>query len=125
MSPLWMSIEPDISGTRIMMTMGGVGTLMRARFPHIPSQPEALGLLLRGIAAWFGEPFCAVLDADAKDVWDHPERWARYLGDLDERVVRVEWRGYSESFRRDPLVGTVGDFRRARRLITHAATGQK
>jgi hypothetical protein len=125
MSPLWMSIEPDISGTRIMMTLGGSGTVMRARFPHIPKHPEALGLFLRGIGAWYGRPFCAVLDADAQDVWDHPERWARYLGDLDDSEVQVEWRGYSESFRHDPLVGTVGDFRRARRLIGFTATGQK
>ncbi len=125
MSPLWMSIEPDISGTRIMMTSGGSGTVLRARFPHLPRQPEALGLLLRGIAAWFGQPFCAVLDADAEDVDKHPERWARYLGDLDDAMIQVEWRGYSESFRRDRFTGTVGDFRRARRLITYTATGQK
>jgi len=77
MSPLWMSIEPDISGTRIMMTQGGCGTIMRARLPHIPKQPEALGLFLRGVGAWYGRPFCAVLDADAQDVWDHQSQVRR------------------------------------------------
>ncbi|MCP4673964.1 MAG: hypothetical protein GY854_00275 [Deltaproteobacteria bacterium] len=125
MYPLWMSIAPDVMETQIMLTMGGVGTLLRARFPLIPKQPEGLGLFLRGIAAWFGQPFCAVLDADAQDVWEHPERWAQLLGDLDDASIRVEWRGHSEVFGRDRLAGTVGDFRKTRRLLTYAATGQK
>ena len=65
MSRIWMSIEPEFPETKIMMTMAGVGTLMRARFPVAPENPEALQLFLRGIAAWFGEPFCVVLDADS------------------------------------------------------------
>jgi hypothetical protein len=118
-----MSIEPKFHETRVMLTMGGVGTLLRARFPLIPKQPEGMGLFLKGIAAWHGQPFCAVLDADAVDVQKHPERWSRMLGDLDESVIRVEWRGYSQSFRHDSLINTVGDFRCGKRMITYTATG--
>lgn len=125
MYPLWMSIAPDVVETQLMLSMGGVGTLMRARFPLIPKQPDGLRLFLRGIAAWFGKPFCAVLDADAQDVWKHPERWAQLLGDLDDGSIHVEWRGHCEAFGCDRLAGTVGDFRKIRRLLTYAATGQK
>ena len=120
-----MSIEPEFPETKIMMTMAGVGTLMRARFPVALENPEALQLFLRGIAAWFGEPFCVVLDADSEEVYKHPERWARMLGDLDDAFITVQWSGYSSSCRKDPLKGTVGDFRKAKRLLTHAAVGQK
>lgn len=122
---LWMTIEPEFPETKVMLTGSGVGTLLRARFPQVPKRPEGLRLFLQSIAAWYGQSFCAVLDADAPDVWKHPERWARLLEGLDDAQIEVEWRGYSQSFVRDPLKGTVGDFRRAQRLLRHAAVGIK
>lgn len=83
-------------------------------------------MILEGLSAWFGEPFCAVLDAEAEDVLRHPERWARLLGELDGEQIRVEWVGHSRSSAaRDRFLGAVGDFHRAKRLITFAATGQR
>jgi hypothetical protein len=126
MSPLWLSIEPMIAETRLMLSQPLVGTALRARLPPLPQQPHALTRLLEGLAAWYGQPFCAVLDADAEDVWRHPERWARLLGELDSQQVRVEWVGHSRAVTmRDRFLGAVGDFRSARRLITFAATGQR
>ena len=125
MSQLWMSIEPEYPETRIMLTMGGAGTQMRARLPLLPSRPEALGMFLQAIGLWYGQSFCAVLDADCGEVSKHPERWARLLGDLDDAYVTVQWGSYGGTFQRDPLVGQLGDFRRARRLLTHSATGLK
>lgn len=125
MSQMWMSIEPRFPETWVMLTMGGVGTLLRARFPVVPLRPEGLRLFLQGIAAWHGRPFCAVLDADSEEVCAHPERWAKLLSGLDDASIQVEWCGYSSSFQRDPLTGKIGDFRRARRLLGFAATGQK
>src|SRR5271166_878372 len=92
-SPLWISIEPELSETRLMLTTPLRGTALRARLPTQPSQPRALLLLLEAIAAWYGEPICAVLDADASDVQRSPERWAHLLGDLDGERVHVEWVG--------------------------------
>jgi hypothetical protein len=109
-----------------MLSQPLVGTALRARLPLLPHQPHALTMLLEGLAAWYGQPFCAVLDAEAEDVWRHPERWARLLGELDSQQVRVEWVGHSRSVAvRDRFLGAVGDFRRASRLITFAATGQR
>ena len=125
-SPLWMSIEPELSETRLMLTAPLRGTALRARLPTLPSQPRALLLLLEAIAAWYGEPICAVLDAEASDVQRSPERWAQLLGDLDGERVHVEWVGHAAAPRpRDRFLGAVGDFSSARRLITFAATGQK
>jgi len=126
MSPLWMSIEPGPRETKLMLTQPSVGATLRARLPALPAQPDALGLLLRGLAAWYGQPFCAALDAESEDVRQHPERWVRLLGDLDGALIQVEWVGRTGSpVGRDRFLGAVGDFSSARRLITLAATGQR
>jgi hypothetical protein len=120
-----MSIEPMIVETRLMLSVPGVGTALRARLPLLPRQPQALAMLLQALSAWYGEPFCAVVDAEAADVWRHPERWSRLLGELDGEQIRVEWVWPSSRSVRDRFLGAVGDFHRARRLITFAATGQR
>jgi hypothetical protein len=121
-----MSIEPRATETRLLLTQPRVGTSLRARLPVVPVQPEALGLLLRGLVAWYGQPFCAVLDAAAADVQHQPERWAQFLGDIESALVRVEWVAHQVADEpRDRFLGTLGDFRHARRLITFAATGQR
>jgi hypothetical protein len=126
MSPLWMSIEPRGTETRLMLTQAPGGTALRARLPVVPCQPCGLTLVLRGLAAWYGQPLCAVLDADAADVARHPERWARLLGELDGEQVRVEWVAHSQAASgRDRFLGAVGEFRSARRLVALAVTGQR
>jgi hypothetical protein len=121
-----MSIEPGPQDTRLMLTQPMVGAALRARLPAVPAHPDALGLLLRGLAAWYGQPFCAALDAESEDVQKHPERWARLLGDLEDALIQVEWVGHPGSpDRRDRFLGAVGDFSSARRLVTLAATGQR
>lgn len=122
MSPLWLSIVPDVVETRLMLTSGGVGQQLRARFPLVPKHPEALGLMLRGLADWYGQPLCAVLDAESQDVSEHPERWARLLGDLDDAAIHVEWVGHSKR-ERDRFLGRLAGFSRAERLLVQAATG--
>jgi hypothetical protein len=126
MSSLWISIEPRAAETRLMLTQAPAGTALRARLPALPAQPCGLTLLLQGLAAWYGQPLCAVLDADAEDVAHHPERWARLVGELDGEQVRLEWVAHScAGAQRDRYLGSVGDFRSARRLLALAATGQR
>jgi len=124
MSSLWLSIQPMIAETRLMLSQAQFGAALRARLPPLPHQPCGLRMLLEGLAAWYGQPLGAVLDADAEDVLDHPERWSRLLGELDGERVRVEWVGHQGSrYARDRFLGGVGDFHTARRLLTFAATG--
>jgi hypothetical protein len=121
-----MSIEPELSETRLLLTVPKMGAALRARLPTRPAQPRALLLLLEAIAAWYGEPICAVLDADASDVQQCPQRWAQLLGDLDGERVHVEWVARAaELQKRDRFLGAVGDFGSGKRLITFCATGQK
>jgi hypothetical protein len=124
-SPLWMSIEPMIVETRLMLSVPRVGTALRARLPLLPRQPQALSMLLQALSAWYGEAIFAVVDAEAEDAWRHPERWSRLLGELDGEQIRVEWVWPSSRSARDRFLGAVRDFHRARRLITFAATGQR
>jgi hypothetical protein len=124
MSALWMSIEPMLAETRLMLSQAQVGAVLRARLPKLPHQPCGLRMPLEGLSAWYGQPLGAVLDADAKDVSQHPQRWSRLLVDLDGERVRVQWVGYRRApSARDPFLGAVGDFRKSRRLLTFAATG--
>ena len=126
MSSLWISIEPRRTETRLMLTQAPAGTALRARLPVLPVQPSGLTLLLQGLAAWYGQPLCAVLDADAEDVAHHPERWAQLVGELDDEQVRLEWVAHARaSAQRDRFLGSAGDFRSARRLLAMAATGQR
>jgi hypothetical protein len=124
MSLLWMTIEPRKTETRLQLSEGGGGLCLRARLPVCPHHERALAQLLEAVVAWYGRPLTAVLDAGAQDVAHHPERWARLLGDLEGETIRVEWvHPIHPAFRRDRFMGGLGDFRRAGRIVTRAATG--
>jgi hypothetical protein len=125
MSSLWLSIEPRRDSTRLMLSESIGGPRLKARLPATPEHPRALALLLESLVAWHGLPLTAVLDADAEDVSRHPERWALALGDLASPQIAVEWVSPAAAPPGDRELDGVDDFRRARRLITLAATGLK
>jgi len=125
MSPLWMSIDPDHDETRLMLTEARVGAALRARLPPVPRQPRALAQLLEALAAWYGMPLSAVIDAGAEGALHHPERWAQLLGEIDGEQVRVQWVVVPARAERDRFLGELGDFSAAKRLVTFAATGQR
>jgi len=121
--PLWMSIEPRPNEVRVSLYEPGRGSVLRARLPLYPSQPRALATLLESLVAWYGRSLVAVLDADAQDVRQHGERWARLLGELDEANIAVRWSHRPATRRRDRFIGGLGDFRGASRLVGRAAGG--
>ena len=124
LSLLWMTIEPGYTETRLMLTAGGAGTVLRARLPPVPRQAGSLGALLEALSTWFGQPLTAVVAADARESGLHPNRWSQLLGEIDNDLVRVEWVVAPSTEERDRfLAQTGGDFRKARRLLTFAATG--
>lgn len=123
--PLWMTIEPTGSETRLMLTTPARGTALKARLPSNPCHGRAVVSLLESIALWYGAPLHAVVDADASDVRRHPERWALLLGDLPSAVVDVEWIAVPQVRRRDAFLRPMGELARARRLVRFAATGQR
>jgi len=125
MSLLWMSIDPDHDETRLMLTEARMGAALRARLPPVPRQPRALAQLLEALAAWYGMPLTAVIDAGAEGALHHPERWAQLLGEIDGEQVRVQWVVVPARAERDRFLGELGDFSAAKRLITFAATGQR
>ena len=112
--PLFLSIEPRRDETRMMLSTSS-GIALKARLSPWPSERRAISLLLDGLVAWYGTPLCAVVDADAEDVRNHPEQWTLLLGDLGPHVD-VEW---SAPVRRERHRGIEcgGDFRRAHRLL--------
>jgi hypothetical protein len=122
---LWMSIDPDHEETRLMLTEARVGAALRARLPPVPRQPRALAQLLEALAAWYGTPLSAVIDAGAEGALQHPARWAQLLGELDGEQVRVEWVVVPARAERDRFLGELGDFSAAKRRIMFAATGQR
>ncbi len=123
--PLWMSIEPVGSEVRMMLTAPAASTLMKARLPNPPAHPRAVISLLEAFALWFGQPLRAVIDVDAEDVRRNPARWATLLGNAPELAVAVEWAAVPRPAKKDRFLATMGEFARARRLVSFAATGQR
>jgi hypothetical protein len=123
--PLWMVIEPCASEVRLFLSEPSSGAALKACLPLPRAQSRCLVMLLEALSAWYQMPLHAVLDADASDVLEHPERWALLAGDLPAHRVAIEWvklprRG--EHRRR--FLDSMGDFASARSLLGFAATGQ-
>jgi hypothetical protein len=126
MSSLWLSLQPAPSELRLSLSRASCGTVLRARFPLIPRQPQALVSFMEAISCWFGEPLTAVLDAESEDVRLRPDFWAVTLGAVDLPHVRVEWVSLpSRAQCRDRFLGGVASGHRAGRLISFAAGGQR
>ncbi len=126
MSLLWATIEPGCDETRLLLTCGQTGAVLRGRLPPVPAQPRAMAALLEALSAWFGRPLTAVVDAVVRDSGLHPNQWAQLLEEIDGEHVRVEWVVAPSPAERDRfLEETGGDFSAARRLVTFAATGLK
>jgi hypothetical protein len=123
MSSLWLSIEPTPSETRLLLSRSNFGVVLQAKLPPIPAQPKALAQLLEALVAWHGEPLCAVLDADAQDVRENPEKWADFFGPIESPHISLSW-GMPISKKRGRFFKELGHFSRAKRLINAAATGQ-
>lgn len=123
--PLWLSIEPQGSEVRLLLSEPSAGTALKARLPPVPADARALMMLLEALSLWYGVPLHAVLDADAADVRRHPERWSLLLGDAPERAVRVEWVAVPQCRKHDRFLESLGDFAHGRKLVSFAATGQR
>jgi hypothetical protein len=121
MSSLWLSLEPHQKQLRLTLSTAASGVVLRARFPLELAQPGAMALLLEAIAAWFGMPLCAVLDADAQDVRRRPEFWSRFLAETDSPRISVEWVSVPLPNRRDPFAADFGGSSRAAKLVSAAA----
>ena len=126
MSFLWMTIEPRETETRLQLSVGGGGLCLRARLPVCPHHPRALAQLLEALVGWYGRPLTACARCGRPGPSPAtPSDGPRLLGDLDADAIRVEWvHPVRPAFRRDRFMGGLGDFRRARHLVTFAATGE-
>ena len=68
---------------------------------------------MEALSTWYALPLHAVLDADASDVRQHPERWALLVGDLRSFEVSVVWATRSEArqlARRRRFLDPMGSF---------------
>jgi hypothetical protein len=124
--PLWLTLQPQEDYTQILLSQSGTGTLLKARLACEPMHPGALSKFLESLADWHGRPLFAVLDADAEQVRRSPERWARMMGEAAQSPsITVEWSAPVRGKLWKERFFTLGDFSSARRLLTHAATGQR
>jgi hypothetical protein len=123
--PLWMSIEPMARETRLQLSAPMARSCLRARLPATPQHPRALLTLLESMSLWYGTSLHAVVDADAEDIRRDPEKWAVLLGDAPELSVRVHYVSVpvGRRNRRDRFLSELGDFGRAERMTSFAATG--
>jgi hypothetical protein len=123
-----MSIEPVGSEVRIMLSAPQDGTTLKALLPCPPASERAVPALLEALSTWYARPLHAVLDADASDVRQHPERWALLVGDLRSFEVSVVWATRPEArelARRRRFLDPMGGFGSGGKLIRFTATGQR
>lgn len=121
MLPL-LTLEPGPSQTRLQLLHPGQGPVLRARLPAHPVHDPALITLATALTLWYGLPLRVVIDADAKELRDHPERWAAVLAGADPAQVSLHWVSRPRPAPRDRFLAALGDFRSASRLAT-ALTG--
>jgi hypothetical protein len=123
---LWLTLQPGSRFTQILLSQPGMGTLLKARLAPEPMHPGALAKFLESLSDWQGRPLLAVLDADAEEVRRSPERWARMMGEAaNSASITVEWSAPPPGKLSRERFFDMGDFASARRLLTHAATGQR
>lgn len=124
-SSLWLSIEPLSTETRLLLSVSGAGTSLKARLPTRPAHPHALVRLMEALACWYRLPLHAVLDADAPDVLRDAEAWAQWTGDVSQLDVSVDWVGRRMWPKRDRFLDEMGDFGAAKRRVAFAASGSR
>ena len=122
--PLWISIVPKHEQVQLLLTDPGRGTVLKARLP-LPRSQHTMRQLLETLSSWYCRPLVAVLDADAEEFSDHPERWGVLLGEVDDLDVTVRWVRRKAEQQRDRYFDGMGDFSGARRSLSFSATGQK
>jgi hypothetical protein len=124
--PLWMSVEPKLSFTQLLLAQPGTGALLKARLSPTPARAGGLALLLEALSAWEGRPVFAVVDADAEDVQRHPEAWARLVGEASNSAhVTVEW-SHPATWKaaRPRFFEGMGNFASARKMLGRTALGE-
>lgn len=123
--PLWMTIEPSLTHTQLLLVQPAVGTLLKARLSPTPARPGGLVAVLEALSAWEGKPLSAVIDADAEDVQRHPEAWARLVGEARSSPhVTVEWSAPPQwKGGRQRFFEGMGDYASARRLLGRNVLG--
>ena len=55
MQRLWMAITPGPLLTRVVVMDGACQTMLQARLPHGPRDPQALQRLCEAMALWCGQ----------------------------------------------------------------------
>lgn len=115
MLPL-LTVEPGRSQTRLQLLLPHVGPVLRARLPSQPTHDDALITFASSITQWLGHPVRVVIDADATELQDHPERWAALLSGADPAQVSLHWLSRPKVRPRDRFLSALGDFRSASRL---------
>lgn len=124
---LWVTIEPDTSETRVLLSVPHEGTRLKARLPSLPAHPRAVTMLLESLSLWYRRPLTAVFDADALGMSQHAaQTWCEGLGDPPSLDVTVEWVQRKRAGRsRDRFFEALGRMGSAEALLTRAATGQR
>ena len=120
MLPMWVSIELAAEEIRLSLSVPDQGVKLRARLPAVPVESRALTMLLEALVAFYGQPLCAVVAADASDVSCQPELWAHLLGELKGPHIQVKWSARPARPPRDRFLGALGGFRRADRILACA-----
>lgn len=120
--PIWALLEPRGGAVQILVSEAGSGTVLKARLP-LPATKHGIRMLLESLSHWYCRPLVAVIDADAAEVAGHPERWGVWLSGTDDLDVTVRW-VRRPGRARGRFFDGIGEFGRARKLLSFASGGQ-
>jgi len=87
MQRLWMAITPGALLTRVVMMEGAGETLLEARLPHGPRDPQALGRLCEAMALWCGQEVHVVLAVGGSDAFCATRPWLATFEHLTRRAL--------------------------------------
>lgn len=86
MQRLWLAISPGPLLTRVVMMEGARETLLEARLPHGPADPQALQRLCEAMALWCGQEVHVVLAVDGPGAFCATRAWLDTFEQLTRRA---------------------------------------
>ena len=88
----WMAVTPGPRRTRVVVMNESGRSVLEARLPHGPRDPQALQRFSEALALWSGRPLHVVLAVDGPDAFCVTRRWFATFDELTRRpLTEVEF----------------------------------
>ena len=88
----WMAVTPGPRRTRVVVMNAAGRSVLEARLPHGPRDPQALQRFSEALALWCGRPLHVVLAVEGPEAFCVTRRWYATFEHLTRRpLIEVEF----------------------------------